>query len=1152
MDKCVNINSVELKQLAETTGISAIDLAIEIGMYQDKNNTDEFPTVEYLQANTSLPYNDAIPEFKAKYHIKEIYSDVNKVNEILKSARDNTKYDQIQFGIKSSSSGFSIAFNPKYGKQTTLLQQNSESQRKEVLPELQTAVSNYFEAIGVKLSAVDKIYFNGKEVDANAKANTLTKTVEYVEGKLQRDTLPEEAGHIWVDMAGGENNPMILKMMNDVTKFKIYEQVVAEYSELYKGNDILLRKEAVGKVIASYMLNQFTGEPTLDELGKSWFEKLWMKIKSFFVGNKFKGASLDILKAKVGEYNTPSDTAGEFLQVNEESKEEPVEEEENIHKRQYIFFKRRIAFLESQLKSMNESDSRFERYNNEVTEIKKLFEEAQKEQDYLELANRTLDKVEKFIERLSTGDSKITAEVIGDTYGVLGAFSDYAPLAGRVKELENKLFPFGLEWSLEQINNYSTEPFPITEEMLNKQKDDIASIVASTGAVANSSNYIVRTIGAIIKDAQNRVSVENKKATHEVQEAVDKLEAWATSKGMALPEAYEIFIQEYKETLVLTQKRLEDGTPNPNWKKIQSTPELLEFYSFFQRQTRLGGERAHTRIGRSFIPNVKKKVGIIQKFRAEDIINEESQLTLNEEFFADIVSNKAYRNKLKPEEKSKDLGEVLLKFVAFSNRYSEMSKVLPQTRVLQKQLELKRTKNGDIVERSFIKSTTLNNKKKIEIPGIQSNRWSMVDQFIQMQVKGQMKKDEGKIAEVADQIMSYNSLLRIGLSPITAISNIVYGDISNFIESIGGRFYTTKDLHQASLIFANESLKEGSKTNILLELINPLQELSDYENISKVRINRKMSAERIKEFMYSPQKMGEKWLQTRTMIALMHHEKIKSIDGKSEVSLWEVFNADGSIKEGYSFDEKQVAKLRDKIQRLNEMIHGRYSSRDAGVMSQNVLYRLVSQFRKWIPTQVENRIMRKYHDNRLGVDVEGRYHTFNRTFIQELRQKNVGKAFYNLFTPLVNAKAALESGTLTEMEIYNMRKMLVEIIMALGSIMIFALVGGDDDKKKDPLVKFGLTLLNRASADLTFFYSASEINNLGKNAIPITKLVGDLIDVVTVIPEVLYTGESVISRGSNKGRYKIEKEVVDVVPILNPIFGQMRRIMSENKLEELN
>ena len=133
-----------------------------------------------------------------------------------------------------------------------------------------------------------------------------------------------------------------------------------------------------------------------------------------------------------------------------------------------------------------------------------------------------------------------------------------------------------------------------------------------------------------------------------------------------------------------------------------------------------------------------------------------------------------------------------------------------------------------------------------------------------------------------------------------------------------------------------------------------------------------------------------------------------------------------------------------------------------------------------------------------------------------------------------------------------MRKMLVEIIMALGSIMIFALVGGDDDKKKDPLVKFGLTLLNRASADLTFFYSASEINNLGKNAIPITKLVGDLIDVVTVIPEVLYTGESVISRGSNKGRYKIEKEVVDVVPILNPIFGQMRRIMSENALEELN
>jgi hypothetical protein len=352
--------------------------------------------------------------------------------------------------------------------------------------------------------------------------------------------------------------------------------------------------------------------------------------------------------------------------------------------------------------------------------------------------------------------------------------------------------------------------------------------------------------------------------------------------------------------------------------------------------------------------------------------------------------------------------------------------------------------------------------------------------------------------------------------------------------------------------------------NLILELLNPLQELSDYENISKIRIAKKYSPEKIKELMYSPQKVGEKWLQTRTMIAHMLNEKIKSIDGKSEISLWEVFEVATNennkpyvkIKQGFEFSQRQTEKLTDKIQRLNEMIHGRYSSRDAANLSQNVLYRLVSQFRKWIPTQVENRMMIKQYDSRLGVDIEGRYRTFGRLiYTDAIKNKQLGKAFYNLLMPLINSKKALEEGKLSKMEIYNMRKMMVEIILAASSLLLFALAAGgddDDDKLKNPLVKFGLTLLNRASADLTFFYSAKEVNNLGKNAIPIAKLIGDVIDAVFIIPKVIITGDSEITRGSNKGRYKIEKEIVDIVPILNPIFGQMRRIMSSNKLEELN
>ena len=1177
MGKCININDNSFKQLVEQTGLPAHALAIEISLYQDKNNTDEFPSVEFLQVNTTLPYADAVEEFKVKYKLNKtnnLYPTFDIPKKLVDSARDNPKYDEIQFGVKSSPAGYSVAFNEKYnrpkpqGKQTSLFQQYEENQKQgDSLPALETALRNYHEAIGIKLNAVEEIYYKGEKVNANAVANTLLKTIDYIEGRLRRDTMAEETSHIWFRQAGGKDNPMLRKMMNEVTKFKIYEEVVRLYGKDYNYDEELLQEEAVGKVIASYMLNQFTGEPTLDELGKSWFEKLWMKIKSFFVGNKFKGASLDILKAKVSEYNTPSDTSGEFLQVNEESKEEPIEEEENIHKAQYVFFKRRLAFLEAELKQMGFNDARYERYKAEIKELESMFETAQKENDYKELGERVLKNTENFIKRLEAKEVNITSEKLDDTLGVIEAFKEYPELETRARELERKLFPFIFELGKNEINYYATEGIEITEKMINDQLNDTLQVVTETAALANSSNYIVRTVASVTKAAQNRYTAANKTLTHDIQTATDKLIAYGKQTGLSLEQVYELLMEEKtfdnegeSKTIVGLAGKKKDGKINPKWTKIKSTPELLEYYLWYQKQVGVADKKLGTTSSPLNIPNVKKKKGIIEKWKAEDLETDEFQTGLQEELFADIVSNKAYRTPLSPEEKSRDLGDAILRYRAFANKYEELSQALPKARILQKMLEIKKTKSGIIVEREFIRA----NNKKTTIKGRNSQRWKMVDRYIDMQIKGKMKGDnQTKFSKGADQLMAFTSLLRIGASPVSATSNLIFGKLSNMIEGIGGRFFTNKELTQAEVIFMQETFNKDSKTNLMLEMFPMLQELTDYENISKVRIQKKYSPEQIKEMMYLPQKAGEKLLQTTTMIASMKHDKIKSIDGKSEISIWDAFEvvknekgeASLKVKEGYEFSQKQVERYTDKIQRLNEMIHGRYSSRDAAIMSQHVLYRMVLQFKKWVPTQIENRIMQKQYDNRLGVYTEGRYLTFRDVVLKKaFKEKQVGKAFYNMLMPLINAKAALEKGGLTELEIYNMRKMMVEIIIALSLVLLFAsLAGGDDDEKmKNPWVKFGLTLLNRASSDLTFFYSATEINNLGKNAMPISRTVSDIIDVVFIVPKVLWTGEYIVEKGSNKGRYKIEKEVVDVVPILNPIFGQMRRIMSDNKLEELN
>ncbi|MCL5460337.1 hypothetical protein M3M33_16995, partial [Loigolactobacillus coryniformis] len=76
--------------------------------------------------------------------------------------------------------------------------------------------------------------------------------------------------------------------------------------------------------------------------------------------------------------------------------------------------------------------------------------------------------------------------------------------------------------------------------------------------------------------------------------------------------------------------------------------------------------------------------------------------------------------------------------------------------------------------------------------------------------------------------------------------------------------------------------------------------------------------------------------------------------------------SNGELTDKYTnASEDEIQQLRDKIQRLNQKIHGRYTQKEAAAAQQNVVYRLVSQFRKWIPAAIENRVGEAQWDNRL-------------------------------------------------------------------------------------------------------------------------------------------------------------------------------------------
>ncbi len=885
-------------------------------------------------------------------------------------------------------------------------------------------------------------------------------------------------------------------------------------------------------------------------------------------------ASWKYLVSKVGEpqamkvWMANGEEIPSIEQIDELIVKKEADNKKKAFEQQYVFLKRKVDRLERELYKLSPISDQYNILKAEWEVERDRLADATFDEDreeYLAMANENLDWVDTFIETLPETPDQYTMQNISNAFEILKAFEEFDDVRDTTAKLRKRLFPYVIRHNLKTINEYDNSGKVITEEMVDAQIKDIRSSSGYFGSLSDLDNYIGRTIGSVIKTAQNKSSVENKKLEAVVQEEVDKLSAYGKSRNMSLESIYDLFIQENDAgTLILTQRFDKEGKVNPNYKTIFDTQELRDFYIFYQKVLKESQVNLPYKVGKYYILNKPKsdlksdlkRLIPVEEYRFDNFVS-------NEELLLDVVPDK-YRKPIPAAKKSRDLGDGLLEFAAYANNHNELSKALAEVRLLQEQLKYKQTEKGVIEKRTFIKSSD----PKASVNAEDSNVYKMVNTHIDMQLKGKMRvhkmkpiklgdiKDaEGRVVgvkqihieDILDKGLKYNSLLRIGLSPITSIANVLFGETSNFIEAVGGRHFNISEMTSAKRIFATQidyiSKKHDTNLYKWLHKLNPLQELADYELGEGLTANpKKLTSEKAMEMMYIMQKKGELELQATTMIAMLIHEGYMTKDGKN-------------TPKGDAITESEATKLSDKVQRLNQMIHGRYSQREAAALQQSVWYRMFIQFRKWIPAAIESRFGDLKPDNRLGVDVEGRYRTLG---AKVFKASSVKEAFENMFLPLLNSKRLLESGQMTPTEIYNMRKNLVEMILLTATALIVAgLKSGDDDEDKErlrnPAVKAGLTMLNRISGDLMFFYNPSNVGNMAKNAIPMGKLISDVISVGTSLPHAFYLGDYEIKRGSLKGYNEFYfREVPRVIPMLSPAVLIQKIANTKDILPEFN
>ena len=172
---------------------------------------------------------------------------------------------------------------------------------------LDLAMRNYLEQIGVNVNIVNQITDReGNPMTSIATADMLKKVVSVVNGKADISTLPEEAAHFFVEILESTGNPLFKSMYNAIPNYNIYQKTVVDYGDKkdYQGNDHKIRKEAIGKLIAQKIVNQFETQEEDAKLGRfeRWMKKVMNTLKKFF-GNttSFDRAAFEVLGGAINE-----------------------------------------------------------------------------------------------------------------------------------------------------------------------------------------------------------------------------------------------------------------------------------------------------------------------------------------------------------------------------------------------------------------------------------------------------------------------------------------------------------------------------------------------------------------------------------------------------------------------------------------------------------------------------------------------------------------------------------------------------------------------------------------------------------------------------------------------------------------------------------
>ena len=254
-----------------------------------------------------------------------------------------------------------------------------------------------------------------------------------------------------------------------------------------------------------------------------------------------------------------------------------------------------------------------------------------------------------------------------------------------------------------------------------------------------------------------------------------------------------------------------------------------------------------------------------------------------------------FRGKMEQSDKSLDVLSSLLLDHYQSLNFTNKGAIAPTLDAIKQEVAeadvLKRAGMNGILKTMF-KSTEV-----IKTKGSDSNVYKALESVLQNRLYGIKIEGDPQVAKIASSIKSYVSHVSLIGNWLSAGANFTQGHAMNFLEAVGGQFYTKRNLASAvkkrelDLVNVMKDIgarRPGSRTNLLIEKFNAFSDWTAVEH--KFADNNKAKQVFNTSSLHGFNHMAEHAVQSIMMYATLDNIKVKNAKG-------EFIDKDGNVVE---------------------------------------------------------------------------------------------------------------------------------------------------------------------------------------------------------------------------------------------------------------